>query len=449
MKQLDWEDRILPPVRRVMESLESAGYQAWLVGGALRDLLRGQTPQDYDIATDATPEQVGQIFGDCPLNREGASYGVTRVKFQQTEVEIAVFRRESGYRDGRRPDVVTPAAEIQQDLVRRDFTVNAMAYRPGAGLLDLWGGLEDLENRLIRTVGLPDRRFSEDGLRLLRAMRFAAVLDFRIEEQTALAMDRQKGMLDAISQPRVGQELAKLLQGPAAARVLGQFPLLTGRAVPELAPMVGFQQHSSYHIYDVWQHTLAVLEGTPPDLVTRTAALLHDVGKPGCFVLDANGRGRFRGHGLLGAQMADQILGRLSFPGNLRRQVCQLIQYHDEKIPPTEQAVRLWLNRLGPVQLGRLLDLQQADSLAKAPRCDTQFPQALRQIMDQVLERGDCLTLSGLAIGGRELGQMGLQGRQIGQVLERLLEQVLAQPELNQRERLLALARQYLEEEVR
>lgn len=446
MKQLDLENRIALPVRLVMERLESAGHQAWLVGGALRDLLRGQAPQDYDLTTDASPEQVGRLFEDCPLNREGAAYGVTRVNVQGVEVEIAAFRREGGYRDGRRPDYVTAAADIRQDLARRDFTINAMAYRPGTGLTDPWGGLADLENRLIRTVGLPDRRFFEDGLRLLRAMRFAAVLDFQVEGQTALAMDRQGERLASVSQPRVGQELGKLLQGPAAHRVLDRFAGLAGRAVPELAPMFGFQQHSSYHIYDVWQHTLAVLEATPPDLVLRAAALFHDAGKPACFVLDRNGRGRFRGHGPLGAQLAGRVLGRWAFPGGLKQQVCQLIQYHDEKIPPEQQAVRLWLNRLGPAQLGRLLALQQADSLAKAPQCDTRFPGALRKLMEEILARGDCFTLAGLAVGGRELGQMGFRGRQIGQVLDWLLDRVLAQPELNQRERLLALARHYREE---
>ena len=398
-------------VQQAMDRLEGAGYQAWLTGGALRDLLRGREPQDYDLASDAPPRQVWQIFADRPMDKAGAAYGVTAVTLEDMQLEIAAFRREGEYRDGRRPGFVAPARSIEEDLARRDFTVNAMAYSPRRGLADPWGGLQDLQNRLIRTVGPPDRRFQEDGLRLLRALRFAAVLDFQLEDQTAQALRRQKAMLRHVSPPRVGQELAKLLCGPGAARILGQFPDLAAQALPQPIRLAdGFF---------LGKRTLKSLAQTPPDFTLRLALLLS---------VDEESDSRQKA----------RALTKLGFSAALRSHVLQLTSRADQQPPQTEEDLRRLLRELEPEQIRRLLELQKAQGR------DIRWA---REGLARVLARGDCCSLSSLALGGRDLQALGLKGPAVGQTLTWLLDQVIKRPELNRREDLLALAKERKDED--
>lgn len=406
MNRPDWNIALPRPVQLAIDRLEAAGYQAWLTGGALRDLLRGQLPQDYDLTSAAPPEQIRQMFADCPLDQTGAVYGVTTVFLEGMALEIAAFRKEGDYQDGRRPGFVEPAASVEEDLARRDFTVNAMAYSPCRGLTDPWGGLADLNDRLIRTVGLPDRRFQEDGLRLLRALRFAAALDFEIEPETAQAIRRQTEMLRHISAPRAGQELGKLLCGPGAARVLDQFPGSAAWALPQLAQQMENPTQR--------RHTLEALAQAPPNLAVRLA-----------IALSASGNAA-----------AAQALTRLGFSAALRDQVCQLIVWQGKELPQSEAGLRRLLRALGPEQTNRLLDLQKA----RNPKSEA-VSQA-RQSLTRILAREDCYDLPALAVRGRDLQALGLEGPAIGQTLAWLLDQAIERPELNRRESLLALAKQ-------
>ena len=439
---IPWKSLPLP-VRLVMERLEGKGFQAFLVGGCLRDLLRGEIPQDYDLASTAPPEEMEQLLVPYPVIPTGLRYGTVTAVVEGQPLEITRLRREGSYKDGRRPDWVVPTDNIQEDLARRDFTINAMAFSPSQGLIDPFGGANDLENRLIRAVGEPDRRFQEDGLRILRGLRFASRLDFDLEQDTARALVEKRHLLCQVAQERITGEFIRLVEGAAASRVLEEFFPVAVQVVPELQPLRGFEQHTPYHIYDVWQHTLRVLDGVGEGREVRLAALFHDIAKPQCFFRGRRGIGHFKGHAVAGGAVTGQILKRMRFPTQLREEVCQLVRWHDEDIPQTDEAVRRWLNLLGQKQLQRLLLLQQADSRAKSSRSDTLFAGRLLQRMDNILERGDCFTLKALAVHGNDLKAMGFSGPQVGRVLGRLLEKVMEDPEKNRREILLALAGQW------
>lgn len=437
------EANLPQPVCQAVALLRGAGYEGYLVGGGLRDLLRGYTPHDYDIASSAPPRLIRRIFSGHPVVETGLAYGTVTVILGGMPLEITAFRQDGPYRDGRRPQSVRRAATIGQDLLRRDFTINAMAYAPGRGLLDPCGGLGDLHRRRIRAVGDPARRFREDGLRILRALRFAATLGFTVEEGTAQAVHSTRRLLNRVSQERVTQEFTRLVCGVQAPQVLRAFADVAAVVVPELAPLFGFDQCTPYHIYDVWEHTLHVLENAPPDQITKLAALFHDIGKPDCFFIGRSGTGHFKGHAILGGAMTAQIMRRMRYSNQVREQVCELVRWHDENIPPQDAAVRRWLGMLGPRQMGRLLDLQQADSLAKSEKSDTGFAPLLRGRMDRILQQGDCCTLAQLAVNGRDMQQLGLTGPAIGATLRWLLAQVLQHPDWNQRARLLDLAREH------
>ena len=436
---IQWESLPLP-VRLVMERLESKGFQVFLVGGCLRDLLRGENPQDYDLASTVPPEEMEQLLSPYPVIATGLRYGTVTAVVEGQALEITRLRREGGYKDGRRPDWVLPTEDIREDLARRDFTINAMAFSPSHGLIDPFGGAQDLEKQLIRAVGEPGRRFQEDGLRILRGLRFASRLDFDLEQETARALVEKRHLLGQVAQERITGEFIRLVEGMAAPRVLEEFFPVAVQVVPELQALQGFEQHTPYHIYDVWQHTLRVLDGVGEGREVRLAALFHDIAKPQCFFRGRRGIGHFKGHAVAGGAVTGQILKRMRFPTQLREEVCQLVRWHDEDIPQTDEAVRRWLNLLGPVQLRRLLLLQQADSRAKSPRSDTLFAGRLLQRMENILQRGDCFTLKSLAVHGNNLKAMGFSGPQVGRALERLLDQVIKEPEKNQREILLALA---------
>lgn len=439
------ESNLPQPVRRAVALLRGAGYQGYLVGGGLRDLLRGFTPHDYDIASSAPPRLIRRIFQGCTVVETGLQYGTVTVVIDGMPLEITALRQDGAYRDGRRPQSVRPAASIEQDLRRRDFTINAMAYCPGRGLLDPCGGLRDLRCRCIRAVGDPVLRFQEDSLRILRALRFASVLGFSLDARTAQAVHDTRHTLRRVSQERITQEFTRLVCGVQAPQVLRQFADVAAVVVPELAPMFGFDQCTPYHIYDVWEHTLHVLENAPTDKITRLAALFHDIGKPDCFFIGRSGTGHFKGHAILGGAMTARIMRRMRYSNEVREQVCELVRWHDENIPPQDAVVRRWLGMLGEKQMGRLLDLQEADSLSKSQRSDTAFAQLLRGRMERILQNGDCCTLAQLAVNGRDLQKLGIAGPAVGATLRWLLAQVLQNPDSNERGCLLELAREHTE----
>lgn len=432
-----------------LSELNKAGFEAFLVGGCVRDLLMGREPGDFDITTSATPEQVEAVFAGERIIETGLRHGTVTVLREGLPLEITTYRRDLSYSDHRHPDAVCFTPRLEDDLARRDFTVNAMAWHPDLGLVDCFNGQADLKNRVIRCVGEPERRFDEDALRILRALRFASTLDFSIHPDTAAAALAQRQLLEHVSRERIAAELTKLLCGPSVERVVnGYWPILAV-PVPELGAMAGLDQRSKYHCYDVLAHSAAACAAVQPDRLTRWAALLHDVGKPACFTLDADGTGHFYGHAKVSARLAEEILTRLRFDKDTIRRVTQLTALHDYPIDPPEEsaekAVKKLLNRLGEADFFRLLDLKRGDSLAHAPayRGRAAVCDRLEALARELIARDQCVSLKTLAVKGGDLLALGMApGPAMGRLLDQLLEAVLNGEAKNQREALLALAKQ-------
>ena len=429
-------------VKEVLEALEAAGHEAWCVGGCVRDSLLSRTPEDWDVTASALPEETMAVFGGQALPT-GLKHGTVTVSTAEGPVEVTTYRVDGAYRDHRRPDSVTFTRSVDEDLARRDFTVNAMALNLRGELRDPFGGRGDLEAGILRCVGDPDRRFQEDALRILRGMRFAACL--RLEEDRAAdaAMDRNRELLREIAPERIQTELMKLLCGPDAGWVLENHPMVLGVFWPELLPMVGFDQRNVHHCYDVWRHSLAAMMHTPPVPVLRCAALLHDVGKPSAFTLDENGVGHFYGHAKASVALADAMLRRLKCSNEFRERAVRLVEWHDRDIPRTDRGVRRALRALGEEDLRLLLALKRADNLAQAPAYHGRQAEIQKgeEILDRLLEEEACFSLKQLAVDGRDLLALGLSGPALGEALDRLLSQVVDGELPNERAALLAAVR--------
>ncbi len=439
---------ILPAyVNECLDALENAGYAAYAVGGCVRDACMGRTPQDYDLCTAAAPAQIEQIFAGRPLVLAGEKHGTVGVVTSGGLVEITAFRSEGGYRDGRHPDWVRFLPDVRQDLARRDFTVNAMAFSPRRGFADPFGGRADLEKGVLRAVGDPAQRFQEDALRILRGARFAVSCGLTIEPETEKAMRAQAGRLDDLARERVFEELCKLLPLVGTEDLLHFAPLLS-QVIPELGPMIGFDQHSPHHAYDLYTHVAHVVAAVPGDLTLRWAALLHDIGKVPSFTTDETGRGHFYGHAAVGAEMADAVLRRLKAPNRLRERVVALITAHMTRLTPDKKALRRWVGRLGWEAVEQLLQLQQADMASKGTAEDdgaAAFAQ-IRALLAEIRAEDACLTVKDLAVNGWDLQALGLEGKSIGACLNALLEQVLDEQLPNEKDALLSFARHYKEQ---
>lgn len=430
---------ILPKeIAQCLQALEDQGFAAYAVGGCVRDDLLGRQPQDFDLCTSALPEQIQQVFRDCPLVLAGVKHGTVGVVTAAGVVEITTFRTEGGYQDNRHPDWVKFVPRVEADLARRDFTINAMAYSPVRGLCDPFGGAQDLENRILRAVGDPWQRFREDALRILRGLRFAARYHLAVEPETEKAMAGCAHLMENLAKERLFGELCQILPILNLEDLLRFGPILAA-AIPELQPMLGFDQHSPHHAYDLFTHVAHVTAAVPGELPLRWAALLHDVGKVPCFTRDDTGRGHFYGHASLGAEMADAILLRLKAPTALRQQVTDLIRRHMTRLQPEKKQLRRWLSRLGPEELERILALQEADMGGKGTGNLEELAQIaqIRQLLQEILEESPCLSLKDLSVDGNDMKALGYQGREIGEQLNRLLGQVLEEQLPNTREILL------------
>ena len=431
---LEFDPRALAAVER----LRRAGFDAALVGGCVRDSLLGLPPHDYDAATAARPEEIRALFAGCPQYDAGSRFGTVAVELDGLWVEVTTFRREEGYADHRRPDRVAFSPRLEDDLARRDFTINAMAWGP-AGLVDRSGGRADLERRLVRCVGDPDRRFQEDALRPLRGLRLAAQLDFALEEETAAAVRRHLPELSHVAWERVREEFLRLICSPGAGRVLLDFPEMAVQVLPELGPAVGFDQRNFHHLYDVYTHSVRTLEGVSPSPALRLAALLHDVGKPSTFTLDESGTGHFYGHDRAGLPLADRALERLRVDRETRERALLLIARHHLPVEDGRRWAGRWARRLGTRALLELLELKGADGAACGTPDGGQralLDRARAQVLALAAE-GACLSLRTLAVNGRDARAAGLSGPAVGVALNALLDRV-AQGELeNDRETLL------------
>ena len=428
-----------PGAAKALALLQAAGYEAWIVGGCVRDALLGLPPKDYDLTTSALPEETQRVFAAYPRIETGLRHGTVTVLLEGEPLEITTYRVDGAYSDARHPDGVTFTRSLRQDAARRDFTINAMAYAPGWGLQDFFGGQADLARGILRAVGAAEKRFREDALRILRALRFASVLDFTLEGETARAARACAPLLAAVSAERVSGELGKLLCGKAAGRVLRDYPDVLGVVLPEILPMVGLDHRNPHHCYDVWTHTTVAVDHVPPELPLRLAMLLHDIGKPDTFSLGEDGQGHFYGHPRRSVELAEGILSRLRFPRRTRERVLTLVRYHDAVLEESPQRVRRWLNKLGPEVFFDLLAIQGGDAAAQAPAYCTRLDhlRRLETLARQVLDQAPCLTVRDLAVGGEDLLALGYRGPAIGRALRALLDQVLSETVSNEKNALL------------
>ena len=425
-----------------LNALENAGFAAYAVGGCVRDACLGLTPHDYDLCTSALPEQTEAVFAHKRLVLAGKKHGTVGVVTDFGVVEITTFRREGAYRDNRHPDWVEFVPNVEEDLARRDFTVNAMAYSPKRGFADPFGGRKDLKNRVLRAVGDPVKRFQEDSLRILRGVRFAVRYGLTVEAETENAMGSQAHLMDNLARERVFVELCKLLP-LVDAEELKRFAPILAAVIPELEPMIGFDQRSPHHAYDLFTHVAHVVAGVPGDLSLRWAALLHDIGKIPTFTQDETGRGHFYGHAPKGAQMAEEVLHRLKAPTLLREQVVFLIEKHMTKLLPEKKTLRRQIGRLGWENVEKLLILQEADMGSKGTGKSEEmeiFPR-IREILTEIKAENSCLSLKELAVNGHDLMALGYTGKAVGQCLNALLEQVLDEKLPNEKEALLTFAK--------
>lgn len=432
--------RIPAGAEQILHRLEEKGFEAYVVGGCVRDSLLGREPHDWDITTSATPQQVKKIF---PRTVDtGLKHGTVTVLLDREPYEVTTYRIDGDYLDGRHPSGVTFTRNLREDLQRRDFTINAMAYSDSRGLQDCFGGLADLEKGLIRAVGDPEKRFGEDALRIMRAVRFAAQLGYAVEEETLRAMKALAPTLSRISAERIAAELDKLLVSPHPEMIRMAWECgITAVVLPEFDRCMETTQNNPHHCYSVGEHTIHSLMQARRDRVLRLAMLLHDFGKPACKTTDDKGIDHFYGHPEKSAALANQILRRLKYDNDTRRAVVRLVRFHDRKVRLTKPGVRKAVMEIGEDLFPLFLEVKDADLYAQSlyQRQEKVEEMAeIRRLYAQILEAGDCLSLRDLAVSGDDLIAAGMQpGKELGRVLQDMLRDVVDVPAHNDRDYLL------------
>lgn len=430
-------------VNKIIHQLQANGFEAYAVGGCVRDSLLGRIPQDWDITTSATPEQVKSLF--ARTIDTGIEHGTVTVMLDHTGYEVTTYRIDGEYEDARHPKEVTFTGNLIEDLKRRDFTINAMAYNDEQGLVDAFSGIEDLEDQVIRCVGNPLDRFGEDALRMLRAVRFAAQLGFSIEEETRAGITALAGTIQKVSAERIQVELVKLLVSDHPEELRTAWELgLTAVFLPEFDEMMKTPQNTKHHMYPVGEHTLKALQEIPRDKVLRLTMLFHDVAKPICRTTDEAGCDHFRGHPEKGVDMTKDILRRLKFDNDTIHKVCVLVRYHDDRPPITPVKIRQAVSRIGLENFPQLFLVKRADTLAQSlyeREAKLAYIEDYRRLYEEILEKGWCVRKQDMAINGKDLIALGMApGKELGEELDRLFTHVLAVPEHNTKEKLLQLA---------
>ncbi|MGN0342404.1 MAG: CCA tRNA nucleotidyltransferase [Roseburia sp.] len=427
-------------VKYIIDCLQDNGYEAYAVGGCVRDTILGRNPSDWDITTSATPSQVKALF-DRTVDT-GIAHGTVTVLQGKAGYEVTTYRIDGEYEDARHPKTVTYTSSLLEDLKRRDFTINAMAYNETEGLVDAFCGEQDLQQGVIRCVGNPEERFTEDALRMLRAVRFAAQLGFSIEEDTAQAIRKLAPLLAKVSAERIQVELLKLLVSPHPEELEELYKLGISKVIlPEWDMMMETPQQNPHHCYSVGRHTLEVVKGVGPDKVLRLAALFHDVSKPECRSTDEQGVDHFYGHPQVGAKRTREIMRRLKFDNATIDAVCRLVNGHDVNPDPEPKYVRRTLRGLGESCFPDIFELKYADIMAQSEYHREEKLTALREyrrIYTEIMEQGECISLKTLAVDGRDLMEAGVPaGKQIGKILNALLALVIDDPSKNTKEYLL------------
>lgn len=436
----------------IINTLQNNGHSAYVVGGCVRDSLMGRIPHDWDICTSATPEQMLEIFKDFRVIETGLKHGTVTIVIDGEQYECTTYRIDGKYSDNRRPDNVTFTNDLVEDLKRRDFTINAMAYNDIEGLIDPFGGTEDIKENTIQCVGSAKDRFGEDALRILRAIRFASQLDFTIELNTDWQIHQQYKSLENISVERINSEFCKIVNSDNFCVELLLYKDVFALFIPELKDMFDFPQKNPHHDYDVFGHTVHAVENcNSDDLTVRLAVFFHDFGKPHSYQDGEDGIRHFKGHGRVSADMTDVIMKRLKFDNETRNNVVQLVYYHDATLEVGKKYVKRWLNKLGEKQFRRLLDVRRADIKGQKVVCSTDKKDKIEKLdiieklIDEVIQENQCFTLKDLAVNGNDLIQIGYKpDKQLGEILNMLLNGVINDEFENKKDSLLNIVKEML-----
>lgn len=425
----------------ILKRLNDRGHEAYVVGGCVRDSLLGLTPKDWDICTSATPDEMLKAFQGWHVVETGLKHGTVTVVLNHVPFEVTTFRVDGDYTDHRHPDAVTFVHDVRDDLARRDFTINAMAYHPETGLVDAFGSQEDLKAGIIRCVGNAEHRFTEDALRILRALRFSSTYDLAIDHDTAAAIHALHPTLKDVAAERIWTELSKLLCGKGVGRILREYTDVVTYLLPELTPCIGYEQKTRYHAWDVWEHIVRTVESAQPSIVLRSAMLLHDSGKPACFTIDENGNGHAYGHAQKSSEYAKAIFARMRVDNALRDRVLLLIEHHDIPLECDRKLMLRRLSRFGEEVLRQLIEVHRADAMGKGTQEEEQvnlWISSLYTMLDGILQEHPCVTLKGLAVNGADLVSAGFpKGPMMGRCLNHLLELVVAEQLPNEQRALL------------
>ena len=426
--------------KMILDTMHDAGYEAYIVGGCVRDAILGKEPSDWDITTNALPAQVKELFRRTIDT--GIEHGTVTVMVGKEGYEVTTYRIDGKYEDSRHPSEVTFTLNLVEDMKRRDFTINAMAYNEEEGLVDRFGGIEDLNNRLIRCVGDPRERFTEDALRIMRAVRFAAQLDYDIEDETVAAIKELSPTLKKISAERIQTELVKLLTSDHPEKIKLAYELgITAVVLPEFDRCMETEQKNIHHMYNVGEHTVVALENIRNDKLLRLTMLMHDFGKPATITIDEEGVTHFKGHAALGSNMARDILKRLKFDRDTMDRVSNLVKYHDDRYEPSPSVIRRAINRVGEEDFPLLFDIRYADTMAQSTYMrqeKLQLIEETRKVYQDIIDKKDCVSLKSLAVNGKDLISLGIKpSKQMGDILKTMLEDVLEDPSRNTKEYLL------------
>ena len=432
-------------VKVVLETLYENGFEGYLVGGCVRDFILEKVPYDYDITTNALPDEMKECFKDFKVFETGISHGTLTVVSEGENIEITTYRKDGEYKDGRHPLSVEFTPCLEEDLKRRDFTMNAIAYSEKDGFVDFFGGINDIENKVIKAVGNPYERFSEDKLRIMRGIRFSSELSFEIESETKSAIFSLKEGLKEISVERISTELDKLLMGDNVYSVLMEYADVLSVVIPEIKPCIDFEQKNPYHIYTVWEHIVKAVEKSPKDIKIRLSMLFHDIGKPRCFSVDEKGIGHFLGHEKISAEMAGEILRRLKKSNDTINTVKKLVEMHYIKPSKengnefSDKQIRKILTKINREDFFLLTDVLRADSLSKAEFAKERLPaiDRMEKKAEEMYEKGECLSLKDLSLNGNDIEKLGFKGKEIGEALSFLLDAVISEKVVNKREELI------------
>lgn len=436
----------------ILRKLEKSGFEAYIIGGCVRDMIMGRQVNDFDITTNALPEQIIEVFADEKTIPTGIKHGTVTVMYENEPFEVTTFRIDGEYSDCRRPDSVEFTSSLREDCARRDFTMNAIAMDCNGNISDFFGGIQDIEKRIIRCVGDPEQRFMEDALRILRAVRFSSTLEFDIEENTAEFALKLRKNLDFVSAERIRAELVKLICGKNCIDVMLNYREIIGQIIPEMNICFGFSQHSPYHRYSVYEHIVRAIGNAPDSEILRTALLFHDIGKPQTFRLDENGRGHFKGHAEVSANIAREIMRRLTFDNKTIDTACTLIAMHgdkfnfggnDRKSMPVGDIKRM-ISKIGAENFFLLLKLKKADNSAKNDFVldENNELDRIAEVAEKLIAENCCMSLAQLEINGNDLKSVGLKGRAIGECLNNLLDKVMGDEIENNYNKLIEYAKE-------